>query len=126
MRVVIVGATGNTGTALLRALADEPEVTSVVGIARRLPDRDAPPYSTAEWVTADISSTEPDDVVVGRLAEAFRGADAVVHLAWLIQPNRDRDLLRRTNVEGTRATATSGCAVTISSRMRSWAALSTL
>jgi len=105
MRVVIVGATGNTGTALLRALADEPDVTSVVGIARRLPDRDAPPYSTAEWVTADISSTEPDDVVVGRLAEAFRGADAVVHLAWLIQPNRDRDLLRRTNVEGTRRVA---------------------
>ena len=105
MRVVIVGATGNAGTALLRALAEEPAVTSVVGIARRLPDRDAPPYDSAEWVTADVASTEPDSVVVARLAEAFRGADAVVHLAWCIQPNRDRDLLRRTNVEGTRRVA---------------------
>ena len=105
MRVVVVGATGNAGTALLRALAVEPGVTSVVGIARRLPDRDAPPYSTAEWVTADIASAEPDELVVGHLADAFRGADAVVHLAWLIQPNRDRDLLRRTNVDGTRRVA---------------------
>ena len=105
MRVVIVGATGNAGTALLRALAEERAVTSVVGVARRLPDRDAPPYDTAEWVTADVASTEPDTVGVGRLADAFRGADAVVHLAWRIQPNRDRDLLRRTNVDGTRRVA---------------------
>ncbi len=105
MRVVVVGATGNAGTALLRALAEEPEVTSVVGIARRLPDREASPYDVAEWAALDIASEEPDDVVVGRLAEVFRGADAVVHLAWLVQPNRDRDLLRRTNVDGTRRVA---------------------
>jgi nucleoside-diphosphate-sugar epimerase len=30
----------------------------------------------------------------------FRGADAVVHLAWLIQPSRDLSLLWRTNVDG--------------------------
>ena len=38
MRVVVVGATGNVGTAVLRALGRAPEVTSVVGIARRRPD----------------------------------------------------------------------------------------
>ena len=105
MRVVVVGATGNAGTALLRALVVDPQMTSVVGIARRLPDRTASPYRQCEWVAADIASTEPEDVVVKRLAEVFRGADAVVHLAWLVQPNRDRDLLRRANVEGTRRVA---------------------
>jgi nucleoside-diphosphate-sugar epimerase len=32
----------------------------------------------------------------------FRGADAVVHLAWLIQPARDLELLHRVNVEGSK------------------------
>jgi len=100
MRVVVVGQTGNVGTAILRALADEPEVTSVLGVARRLPDRTAEPYRQAEWAALDLAGDEA--VVVERLTALFRGADAVVHLAWLIQPNRDRDLLRTTNVEGTR------------------------
>ena len=34
-------------------------------------------------------------------AAAFAGADAVVHLAWVIQPNHDREFLRRVNVLGT-------------------------
>ncbi|MCF4122596.1 NAD-dependent epimerase/dehydratase family protein [Antribacter sp. KLBMP9083] len=103
MRVVVVGATGNVGTALLRALHEEPQVTSVLGIARRLPDRSAEPYRGAEWAPVDIAAEDTD--VVALLAEHFRGADAVVHLAWLVQPNRERDLLRRTNVEGTRRVA---------------------
>lgn len=102
MRVAIVGATGNAGTALLHALHEEPRVTSVLGLARRLPDRSAEPYRHADWAVADIAAEEPDDVVVDRLAERFRGADAVVNLAWLVQPNRQRELLRRTNVGGTR------------------------
>jgi len=100
MRIVVVGQTGNVGTAVLRALANEPEVTSVLGVARRLPDRTAEPYRHAEWAAADLAGDEDD--VVARLTDLFRGADAVVHLAWLIQPNRERDLLRTTNVEGTR------------------------
>jgi len=31
----------------------------------------------------------------------MHGADAVIHLAWAIQPNHDRDRLRRTNITGT-------------------------
>jgi nucleoside-diphosphate-sugar epimerase len=104
MRVVVVGATGNAGTALLRALHGEPQVTSVLGVARRLPDRNAEPYRYAEWAPVDIAADDTE-AVVARLAERFAGADAVVHLAWLIQPNRERDLLRRTNVEGTRRVA---------------------
>ena len=102
MRVVVVGATGNAGTALLRALHRDPQVTSVLGVARRLPDRSAEPYRHAEWAALDIAAEDDDEAVVDRLAEQFRGADVVVHLAWLVQHNRERDLLRRTNVEGTR------------------------
>src|SRR5256885_1752564 len=42
MKIAITGATGNVGTALLRALADEPAVESIVGIARRLPREQFP------------------------------------------------------------------------------------
>jgi nucleoside-diphosphate-sugar epimerase len=89
MRVVVVGATGNAGTALLRALATEDAVEAVVGVARRRPDWSAP--KTA-WRTADVAR---DD-----LEPLMRGADAVVHLAWLIQPSRDERVLHAVNVEG--------------------------
>jgi hypothetical protein len=50
------------------------------------------------------------DVAGSDLVRLFRGADAVVHLAWLIQPARDPDLLWRVNVQGvcTRARARHG------------------
>ncbi|MEV6633215.1 NAD-dependent epimerase/dehydratase family protein [Actinoplanes sp. NPDC051470] len=88
MRVVVVGASGNAGTALLRRLAREPGV-EVVGVSRRVP---AAP--TVEWHSRDIGD--------GDLAGVFAGADAVVQLAWQIQPSHDRRQLFRTNVLGTR------------------------
>lgn len=91
MRVVVVGATGNVGTSLLRSLGDDPEVESVLGLARRLPALELP---KVEWARADVVS---DDLV-----PRFRGADCVVHLAWLIQPSRDRNRLWLTNVHGSR------------------------
>ena len=91
MRVAVVGATGNVGTSLLRALADEPAVDTVLGVARRRPEVEFP---KTEWATADISR---DD-----LTQLFRGADAVVHLAWLIQPSHDLAQLSATNVDGSR------------------------
>src|SRR4051794_6705116 len=90
MRVVVVGASGNVGTSVLTALAGESAVDSVVGIARRVPEEMS--FAKTEWVEADVVS---DDLV-----PLFRGADAVVHLAWLIQPSRDPDLLRAVNVDG--------------------------
>jgi UDP-glucose 4-epimerase len=89
MRVVVVGASGNVGTSLLAALADEPAVDSVVGIARRLPGKS---FAKTEWRQADISSSD--------LRPHFEGAGAVVHLAWLIQPGRDLATVRATNVDG--------------------------
>ncbi|MBE1877700.1 NAD-dependent epimerase/dehydratase family protein [Myceligenerans pegani] len=105
MRVVVVGATGNVGTALLRALHREPRITSLLGMARRFPDRGAAPYRHAEWRPVDVAAEGAGEAMIAALAEAFRGADAVVHLAWLVQPNRERDLLRRTHVDGTRRVA---------------------
>jgi UDP-glucose 4-epimerase len=92
MRVVVVGATGNVGTSVLRALADDPEVESVLGLARRVPRMHFP---KTEWGQVDVARSEG-------LAERFAGADAVVHLAWLIQPGRDLEVLHAVNVEGSR------------------------
>ena len=101
MKVVVVGASGNVGTSLLHALADDPQVEEVVGLARRIPGMSFP---RTRWVAADIVR---DDLV-----PHFRGADAVVHLAWLIQPSRDRATTRAVNVDGSgrvfRATADAG------------------
>lgn len=107
MRIVIIGASGNAGTALLRALHDEPAVTEIVGIARRVPPRrpPAPAYDGVRWEQIDISlpvvDAHAENLLVNRLSDAIAGADAVVHLAWQIQPNRHRSVLRRTNVAGT-------------------------
>ena len=89
MRVVVVGATGNIGTSLLRSLAEEEKVESVLGLARRLPDLAMP---KVEWASADVTSDN--------LAPHFDGADAVVSLHWLIQPSRDLNKQWMVNVEG--------------------------
>src|SRR5579885_1048042 len=89
MRVVVVGASGNVGTSLLDALAREERVESVLGVARRPVELEVP---QVEWAQPDVTSSE--------LAPPFKGADAVVHRAWLIQPARDPARLRRVNVDG--------------------------
>ena len=91
MRIVVTGATGNVGTSVIAALDDTPQVTSVVGVARRLPE--PVPGGKVTYVAADL--------VEGDLRGTFAGASAVIHLAWAIQPSRDEQAMRRTNVVGT-------------------------
>lgn len=88
MRVVVVGATGNVGTSLLQALSADPQF-EVLALARRLPQLSFPrtTFASADIVTSD-------------LADRMRGADAVISLAWLIQPGRDESVTRAVNVEG--------------------------
>ncbi|MFD1147772.1 NAD-dependent epimerase/dehydratase family protein [Saccharothrix hoggarensis] len=93
MRIVVTGATGNLGTALLRRLADEPDMTAH-GVSRRPPVHE-PPYDIA-WSPVDLSREGAEEP----LTEVFRDADAVVHLAWRIQPSHDERVLYRTNVAG--------------------------
>jgi nucleoside-diphosphate-sugar epimerase len=98
MRVVVVGATGNVGTAVLHRLADEPAVDAVTGVARRTPPPAAgPPHSGVEWRSIDIGEQDAVDALAGW----FTGAGAVIHLAWQIQPSHDRARLQQTNVQGT-------------------------
>jgi len=89
MRVVVVGASGNVGTSVLAALAADPEVESILGLARRRPTLEVP---KTDWAAADIARDE--------LEPHFEGADAVVHLAWAIQPSHDLEATRRINVDG--------------------------
>jgi len=82
MRIAVVGATGNVGTSVLRALARDPEVEYVRGIARRIPRFQ---QAKTEFVAADI--------VHSPLVPLFDGMDAVVHLGWRIQSaHRPREL----------------------------------
>ncbi len=86
---MVTGASGNVGTSLLRSLAHEPAVDSILGLARRVPERR---FAKTEWAAADVAHSD--------LGRHFRGADAVVHLAWLIQPGRDERVTREANVNG--------------------------
>src|SRR5436190_2644755 len=89
MRVVVLGATGNVGTSVLHALGQGPGVEDIVGVARRAPSTRIP---GVRWETADVVR---DDLV-----PLLRGASTVIHLAWLIQPSRDRAATRAVNVGG--------------------------
>ena len=54
MRVVVVGATGNVGTSVVRSLAGEPGIDEVVAVARRAPQRS---LERAEFHSADIRTS---------------------------------------------------------------------
>ena len=125
MRIAVIGATGNVGTAVLTRLhraieerttspssgahpADDPADLSITAVARTLPDTGRSPYAGVDWHALDVGTDEGREA----LTAALSGVDAVVHLAWAIQPNRDEDAMHRTNVTGTanvlRAAAAAG------------------
>jgi nucleoside-diphosphate-sugar epimerase len=98
LTVAVTGASGNVGTALLRRLtAPDSTVAEVRGLARR-PPLAVTPYEVVRWHLADLGEVSSEAVLPGFLD----GADAVVHLAWALQPGREPDRLHRVNVEGTR------------------------
>jgi nucleoside-diphosphate-sugar epimerase len=90
-RVVVTGATGNVGTSVVRVLSEDPEIGSVRGLARRIPQWSPP---KTEWSAVDVSSEQSG------LAGEFAGAEAVIHLAWAFQPTHDPAVTWRTNVLG--------------------------
>jgi UDP-glucose 4-epimerase len=91
MKVVVTGATGNVGTSTVQALSESPEIEAIVGLARREPTWTPP---KTNWVEANVLTAD--------FAAVFEGVDAVIHLAWAIQPSRDAVTLERINVEGSR------------------------
>lgn len=90
-RVVVTGASGSIGSRVLDLLDADPRVDEVVGVARRPPAAEV--RGKVTWVAADVSSDSS-------LADAFRGGDVVIHLAWRIQPSWDREGMRHVNVAG--------------------------
>lgn len=89
MKVVVTGSTGNVGTSVVTALSADPQVTEIVGIARRQPT----------WTCPKLRSLALD-IRDGDLGTAFRGAAAVVHLAWMFQPTRQPLVTWENNVIG--------------------------
>lgn len=85
----MVGATGNVGTSVLRALVADPKIEFVRAIARRLPRDECP---KTEFCRADVASDA--------LEPLFRGMDAVIHLAWRLQSAHKPAELERSNVVG--------------------------
>jgi nucleoside-diphosphate-sugar epimerase len=92
LTVAVTGPTGEIGKPFLRLLERTPEVGRVVGMARRPFDPAAEGWSKVQYVQGDV--TNADDV-----AELVAGADAVVHLAFIIMASGDS---RAINLEGSR------------------------
>lgn len=91
VKIVVTGASGNIGTALLRRLVGIP----VTAIARRPPEADVEPYRNVDWVSCDLADASP-----ALLTGTFAGADAVVHLAWAINPTTDEPPMTTMNRVG--------------------------
>ncbi|MHB1712864.1 MAG: NAD-dependent epimerase/dehydratase family protein [Acidimicrobiales bacterium] len=89
MRVVVVGATGNVGTSVIEALSRDSSIAHIIGLARRPP---GPNALDIEWRQVDIT-TDP-------LHKHFRGVDAVIHLAWTLQPARHPRIQESANIQG--------------------------
>ena len=92
-RVLVTGAAGHLGTVLLPHLLGDPRIARVVAFDRVAPGLR---HEKLEIVVGDIAGP--------RLAPALAGADAVIHLAFVVlgrRAGRDRALMRRINVEGT-------------------------
>lgn len=102
--VAVTGPTGTFGHGLLPQLQADDRVTRVVGVARRPFDPAAEGWTKMEYRQGDVRDQ-------AALAEAFAGADVVVHLAFVIVGG-NRERTRAVNVEGTlnafRAAAAAG------------------
>jgi nucleoside-diphosphate-sugar epimerase len=103
--VAVTGPTGTFGFGLMPQLETDPRIAHVVGIARR-------PFDPAEHGWSKMAYRRGDVRDPAGLEQAFKGADVVVHLAFLITGTASRATIRAVNVEGTlnavRAAAAAG------------------
>ncbi len=93
LTVAVTGPTGTFGQALVPLLEADDRVERVVGIARRPFDPASRGWTKLEYRQGDVRDADA-------LAEAFEGADVVVHLAFLIVGGGP-GVTRAINVEGT-------------------------
>jgi len=92
MRVAITGAAGYLGHALIRCLEKNEDCEHIVGLSRRQWDHN---FSKLEYHSMDVRST--------KLSELFAKSevDAVLHLAFIVNPLHDEQEMHSINVEGT-------------------------
>ncbi|HZA88688.1 MAG TPA: NAD-dependent epimerase/dehydratase family protein, partial [Solirubrobacterales bacterium] len=91
MKVALTGAAGDFGTAITRLLLPDERITEIVGI-------DVAPLRLEH----EKLRAERCDVRSPELREHLDGAEAVVHLAFMIVPGRDVDAAHEINVDGSR------------------------
>jgi nucleoside-diphosphate-sugar epimerase len=104
LTVAVTGPTGTFGHGLLPLLEADPRIGRVVGIARRPFDPAAQGWTKHEYRRGDVRDP-------AALEQAFAGAEAVVHLAFVVVGGT-RETTRAINVDGTlnafRAAAAAG------------------
>src|SRR5215203_5350865 len=105
LTVAVTGPTGTFGFGLMPLLRDDDRIARIVGIARRPFDPGEHGWTKMAYRRGDVRDPEA-------LREALRGADVVVHLAFIITGDAQRSTIRAINVEGTlnafRAAAAAG------------------
>lgn len=89
--VAITGIAGYLGQRLLGLLDGDESVDRIVGI-----DTAEPALVSSKLELHEL------DVRDARLSKVLAGADALVHLAWVVDPIRDEEQMWSINVEGTR------------------------
>ena len=99
-RVAVTGASGYLGRLLVDRLARREEVERVLAIDTRPMQRELPP--SVDFVNRDTTRDISDLLIKHRV-------DSVAHLAFVIQPDRNRERARRVNVDGA-ANVLDGCA----------------
>jgi len=105
LTVAVTGPTGTFGFGLVPLLEADDRVAQVVGIARR-------PFDPAAHGWAKMSYRRGDVRDPRALHDAFRQADVVVHLAFLVSGAASGEAIRSINIDGTlnafRAAAAAG------------------
>lgn len=94
LTVAVTGPTGTFGSGLVPLLQQDRRIGAIVGIARR-------PFDPTEHGWTKMRYRQGDVREPAALDEAFRGADVVVHLAFLITGAAPRATIRAVNVDGT-------------------------
>jgi nucleoside-diphosphate-sugar epimerase len=102
--VAVTGPTGTFGSGLVPLLQDDDRIARIIGIARRPFDPAGRGWTKMTYRQGDVRDPEA-------LRAAFRGADVVVHLAFLITGNASRQTTRAINVDGTLNTLRAATAV---------------
>jgi UDP-glucose 4-epimerase len=93
LTVAVTGPTGDIGRSLLRSLERSRSVKKIVAMARRPFDPAGAGLKKTEYRQADVLDADA-------VAELLKGADVVVHLAFLILGGLDET--RKVNLEGSR------------------------